>query len=208
MRVHAREFFAPFSPSHKSPVFICVFLRPSGEIRLTISIDFYSLAAIPEVPEHNSVPAEVDRIQCSTGEPVFKRFFRILRFRRADRIARELVVPLHRGFAPFKDEDGEVIADIRNDDFVLTYIFGAVLGCIESAGKKADTEFTGMVLRQTLERLFGQGQERAELCAELARRGEDFSYGVAIGYADVREFKKSRTPYPTGLIEHLRMYGA
>jgi hypothetical protein len=92
---------------------------------------------------------------------------------------------------------------------VLTYIFGAVLGRIESAGRKADAEFTGMVLRQTLERLFGQGQERAELCAALARRGEDdFSYGVAIGYADVREFKKSRRPYPTGLVEHLRVYGA
>ena len=140
---------------------------------------------------------------------MFKRFFRGLKLRRADRIARELVVPLRRGLAPFKDEDGEVISDIRDDDFVLTYIFGAVLGSIESTGKKADPEFTGMALRQTLEYLFGQGQERAELCAALARRGEeDFSYGVAIGYADVREFKKSRTPYPTGLIEHLRVYGA
>jgi hypothetical protein len=65
-----------------------------------------------------------------------------------------------------------------------------------------------MVLRQTLEYLFGNGQERAELCAALARRGEeDFSCGVAIGYADVREFKKSRVAYPTGLIEHLRVYG-
>ena len=140
---------------------------------------------------------------------MFNRFFRVWKFQRADRIARELVVPLRRGFAPFKDEDGEVISDIRDDDFVLTYIFGAVLGRIESAGRKADAEFTGMVLRQTLERLFGQGQERAELCAALARRGEDdFSYGVAIGYADVREFKKSRRPYPTGLVEHLRVYGA
>jgi hypothetical protein len=138
---------------------------------------------------------------------VFKRFFRALKFRRADAIARELVVPLHRGIAPFEDEDGGVLSDISDDDFVLTYIFGAVLGRIESKGKKADPEFTGMVLRQTLERLFGQGQERAELCAALARRGEDFSYGVAIGYADVREFKRSRTPYPTGLIEHLRVYG-
>jgi hypothetical protein len=138
---------------------------------------------------------------------VFKHFFRVLKSRRADRIARELVVLLRRGLAPFKDE--EVMSDICDDDFVLTYIFGAVLGCIESEGKKADPEFTGMVLRQTLERLFGQGQERAELCAAMARRGEeDFSYGVAIGYADVREFKKSRTPYPTGLIEHLRVYGA
>ena len=65
---------------------------------------------------------------------MFKRFFRVLRFQRADRIARELVVPLRRGLAPFKDEDGEVISDIRDDDFVLTYIFGAVLGCIERAG--------------------------------------------------------------------------
>jgi hypothetical protein len=139
---------------------------------------------------------------------VFKRFFRVWKFHRADRLARELVVPLRRGLAPFKDEDGEVISDIRDDDFVLTYIFGAVLGCIESSGKKADPEFTGMVLRQTLERLFGQGQERAELCAALARRGEeDFSCGIAIGYADVRDFKKSRTPYPTGLVEHLRVYG-
>jgi hypothetical protein len=140
---------------------------------------------------------------------VFKRFFHVFKFQRADRIARELVVPLRRGLAPFKDEDGEVLSDIRDDDFVLTYIFGAVLGRIESSGKKADPEFAGMVLRQTLERLFGQGQERAELCAELARRGEeDFSYAVAIGYADVREFKKSRTPCPTGLMEHLRVYGA
>jgi hypothetical protein len=140
---------------------------------------------------------------------VFKRFFRALRLRRADQIARGLVVPLRRGLAPFKDEDGEVLSDIRDDDFVLTYIFGAVLGCIESSGKKADPEFAGMVLRQTLEYLFGHGQERAELCAALARRGEeDFSCGVAIGYTDVREFKKSRTAYPTGLIEHLRVYGA
>ena len=139
---------------------------------------------------------------------MFTRFFRALKMRRADRIAQELVVSLRRGLAPFKDEDGEVISDIRDDDFVLTYIFGAVLGCIESSGKKADPEFTGMVLRQTLEHLFGQGQERAELCAALARRGEeDFSYGVAIGYADVRDFKRSRTPYPTGLVEHLRVYG-
>jgi hypothetical protein len=139
---------------------------------------------------------------------VFKRFFHALKLRRADRIARELVVPLRRGLAPFKDEDGGVLSDIRDDDFVLTYIFGAVLGCIESAGKKADPEFTGMVLRQTLERLFGQGQERAELCAALARRGdEDFSCGVAVGYADVRDFRKSHKPYPTGLIEHLRVYG-
>jgi hypothetical protein len=139
---------------------------------------------------------------------VFKRFFRAMKFRRADGIARELVVPLRRGLAPFKDEDGEVISDIRDDDFVLTYIFGAVLGCIESSGKKADPEFTGMVLRQTLELLFGQGQQRAELCAALARRGEeDFSYGVAIGYADVRDFKKSHKAYPTGLVEHLRVYG-
>ena len=139
---------------------------------------------------------------------MFNRFFRGIRLRRADRIARELVVPLRRGLAPFKDEDGEVISDIRDDDFVLTYIFGAVLGAIESSGKKAEPEFAGLVLRQTLEYLFGQGQERAELCAALARRGEeDFSYGVAVGYADVRDFKKSRTPYPTGLIEHLRVYG-
>jgi hypothetical protein len=139
---------------------------------------------------------------------VFKRFFRVWKFQRADRLARDLVVPLRRGLAPFKDEDGEVISDIRDDDFVLTYIFGAVLGCIESSGKKADPEFTGLVLRQTLERLFGRGQERAELCAALARRGEeDFSCGIAIGYADVRDFKKSRTPYPTGLVEHLRVYG-
>ena len=139
---------------------------------------------------------------------MFKRFFRVWKFQRADRLARDLVVPLRRGLAPFKDEDGEVISDIRDDDFVLTYIFGAVLGCIESSGKKADPEFTGLVLRQTLERLFGRGQERAELCAALARRGEeDFSCGIAIGYADVRDFKKSRTPYPTGLVEHLRVYG-
>lgn len=140
---------------------------------------------------------------------MFKRLFRSWQFRRADRIARDLVVPLRRGFALFKDEDGEVISDIRDDDFVLTYIFGAVLGSIESPGKKANPVFTGMVLRQTLEYLFGQGQERAELCAALARRGdEDFNCGAAIGYADVREFKKSRTPYPTGLVEHLRVYGA
>ena len=139
---------------------------------------------------------------------MFKGFFRAMRMRRADRISRELVVPIRRGLAPFKDEDGEVISDIRDDDFVLTYIFGAVLGSIESEGKKAEPEFAGMVLRQTLEYLFGQGQERAELSAALARRGEeDFSNAVAIGYADVREFKKSRVAYPTGLIEHLRVYG-
>lgn len=140
---------------------------------------------------------------------MFKRFYRGLRLRRADQLARGLVVPLRRGLAPFKDEDGEVISDIRDDDFVLTYIFGAVLGLIESSGRKADPEFAGMVLRQTLEYLFGHGQERAELCAALARRGdEDFSCGVAIGYADLRDFNKSRVPYPTGLIEHLRVYGA
>ncbi|MBV9886887.1 MAG: hypothetical protein JO119_10110 [Acidobacteria bacterium] len=140
---------------------------------------------------------------------MFKRLFRKWQLRRADRIARELIVPLRRGLAPFNDEDGEVISDIRDDDFVLTYIFGAVLGSIESSGKKADAAFAGMVLRQTLEYLFGHGQERAELCAALARRGEeDFSCGVAVGYADVREFKKSRIAYPTGLIEHLRVYGA
>ena len=140
---------------------------------------------------------------------MFNRLFHAWQFRRADRIARALVVPLHRGLAPFKDEDGEVISDVRDDDFVLTYIFGAVLGSIESNGRKANAEFAGMVLRQTLEYLFGQGQQRAELCAALARRGEeDFSCGVAVGYADVRDFKKSRTPYPTGLIEHLRVYGA
>ena len=140
---------------------------------------------------------------------MFKRFMQAMRFRRADQIARELVVPLRRCLARFEDEDGEVASDIRDDDFVLTYIFGAVLGRIESTGKKAKPEFAGMVLRQTLELLFGQGQERAELCAALARRGdEDFSYGVAIGYADVRNFKKTRAAYPTGLIEHLRVYGA
>ena len=139
---------------------------------------------------------------------MFKRLFRVWQFRRADRIARDLVVPLRRGLAPFEDEDGEFMSDIRDDDFVLTYIFGAVLGSIESSGKKAKPAFAGMVLRQTLEYLFGHGQERAELCAALARRGEkDLNCGVAIGYADVRNFKKSRMPYPTGLVEHLRVYG-
>lgn len=139
---------------------------------------------------------------------MFKRLFRSWQFRRADRIARDLVVPLRRGLAPFEDEDGEFISDIRDDDFVLTYIFGAVLGSIESSGKKAKPAFTGMVLRQTLQYLFGHGQERAELCAALARRGEkDLNSGLATGYADVRGFKKSRTPYPTGLVEHLRVYG-
>lgn len=140
---------------------------------------------------------------------MFKRFIRAMQIRRADRIARDLVLPLRRCLAPFEDEDGEVASDIRDDDFVLTYIFGAVLGRIESSGKKANPQFTGLVLRQTLEYLFGQGQQRAELCAALARRGEaDLSCGVAIGYADVRDFAKSRAAYPTGLIEHLRVYGA
>ena len=71
---------------------------------------------------------------------MFKRFMQALRFRRADQLARELVVPLRRCLARFEDEDGEVASDIRDDDFVLTYIFGAVLGRIESTGKKAKPE--------------------------------------------------------------------
>jgi len=140
---------------------------------------------------------------------VFQRLIRALQVRRADRVARGLVVPLRRCLAPFKDEAGEMSSDIRDDDFVLTYILGTVLGRLESSGKQADVEFAGLVLRQTLEHLFGQGQERAELAATLARRGDaDFNYAAGLGYADVRDFAKSHTVYPTGLIEHLRVYGA
>jgi hypothetical protein len=142
---------------------------------------------------------------------VFKNLVRAWKNRRADRIAQSLVPPLRKCVEQFVDEDGEMVSDIRDDDFVLTYIFGVVMGRLEASGsgRKVDVEFAAAVLRQTLEHLFGQGQERAELCATLARIGdEDFKHAASLGYADVREFMRSKQGYPTGLIEHLRVYGA
>jgi hypothetical protein len=140
---------------------------------------------------------------------VFKNLVRAWKNRQADRIAQSLVPPLRKCVEQFVDEDGEMVSDIRDDDFVLTYIFGVVMGRLEASGKQADVEFAAAVLRQTLEHLFGQGQERAELCATLARIGdEDFKHAAGQGYADVREFMRSKQGYPTGLIEHLRVYGA
>lgn len=105
-----------------------------------------------------------------------------------------------------RDEEGELGDDIRDDEFVLTYIYGMVAGTLERAGKENDGLVAALTLRQTLEYLFGEGQRRAELCAGLAKCHDGyFQHAAKLGYSDVQRCAVGADT-PIGLIDHLRSY--
>lgn len=138
---------------------------------------------------------------------MFNRLIGAWKLRQANRIAGRLKKSVGVCLVSVADEDGELISDISDDDFVLAYIFGMVLANLESMGKAKDTRVAALALRQTFENLFGQGQKLAELCAALAKRDdEDFKHAAHLGYSDVRKFLPSSSGTPTGLIEHLKSY--
>jgi hypothetical protein len=138
---------------------------------------------------------------------LFNRLIGAWKLRQANRIAGRLKKSVGVCLVSVADEDGELISDISDDDFVLAYIFGMVLANLESMGKAKDTRVAALALRQTFENLFGQGQKLAELCAALAKRDdEDFKHAAHLGYSDVRKFLPSSSGTPTGLIEHLKSY--
>jgi hypothetical protein len=135
------------------------------------------------------------------------RLVRAWKLRQAERIARPLVLTLRDCLENIRDEEGELSDDIQDDEFVLTYIYGMVVASLERVGKEKDSLVAAFALRQTLECLFGQGQKRAELCAQLAKCHDgDFQHAARLGYSDVRRYA-SGSEIPVGLIEHLRSYG-
>jgi hypothetical protein len=138
---------------------------------------------------------------------VLKYLIGAWKLRQANRIARSLVKPVRVCLVAVTDENGELDPDISDDDFVLTYIFGMVLGSLESIGKDRDAWVAALTLRQTFEYLFGHGQQLAEWCAALAKRDdEDFKYAMHLGYSDVQRFSRSGSGRATGLMEHLKLY--
>ena len=57
------------------------------------------------------------------------------KLRQAERIARPLVLTLRDCLENVRDEEGELSDDIRDDEFVLTYIYGMVAGSLERVGR-------------------------------------------------------------------------
>ena len=109
-------------------------------------------------------------------------------------------IGLASAFAPCVSDD------IRDDEFVLTYIYGMVAGRLERIGKEKDGLVAALALRQTFEYLFGEGQRRAELCAGLAKCCHgDFQHAAKLGYVDVQSYAVG-SEVPVGLIDHLRSY--
>jgi hypothetical protein len=138
---------------------------------------------------------------------VLTRLVRKWKLRQAERIARPLVLTLRDCLENIRDEEGELSDDIRDDEFVLTYIYGMVVGSLERVGKENDGLLAALTLRQTFEYLFGDGQRRAELCAALAKCCDgDFKHAAKLGYSDVQKHAVG-SEMPTALIEHLRSYG-
>jgi hypothetical protein len=66
---------------------------------------------------------------------LFNRLIGAWKLRQANRIAGRLEKSLRVCLVSVTDEDGELNADISDDDFVLAYIFGMVLASLESIGK-------------------------------------------------------------------------
>jgi hypothetical protein len=138
---------------------------------------------------------------------VFTRLVRKWKLRQAERIAKPLVLTLRDCLENIRDEEGGLSEDIRDDEFVLIYIYGMVAGSLARADKVNDSLIAALTLRQTFEHVFGQGQSRAELCADLAKcRDGDFKYAAKLGYSAVQKHTVG-SEVPTGLIEHLRSYG-
>lgn len=128
------------------------------------------------------------------------------KLRQADRIAKPLVLTLHDCIENLRDEKGKLSDEIKDDEFVLTYIYGMVTGRLERVGKEKDALVAALALRQTFEYLFGEGQRRAELCAGLAKCHDgDFQYAAKLGYSDVQRYALG-WEIPVGLINHLRAY--
>jgi hypothetical protein len=138
---------------------------------------------------------------------VLTRLVRKWKLRQAERIARPLALSLRDCLENIRDEEDELSDDIQDDDFVLNYIYGMVAGSLERVGKQNDCLVAALVLRQTFEYLFGEGQRRAELCADLAKcRDGDFKHAANLDYSDVQRYTVG-SEIPRGLIEYLRSYG-
>jgi hypothetical protein len=138
---------------------------------------------------------------------VLTRLVHKWKFRQAERIARPLVLTLRDCLENIRDEEGELSDDIRDDEFVLIYIYGMVAGSLARAGKENDSLIAAVALRQTFEQVFGQGQSRAELCADLAKCCDgDFKHAAKLGYSAVQRHAVG-SEITTGLVDHLRSYG-
>jgi hypothetical protein len=129
------------------------------------------------------------------------------KLRQAKRIAKPLVLTVRDCLHSISDEKGELRSrDIRDDEFVLTYVYGMVVGGLERVGKQRDHVLAALALRQTFEYLFGEGQRRAELCTGLAKcHSGDFQHAARLGYSDTRKYAPG-SEIPVGLIDHLRSY--